>query len=59
METCKNCGWWVNEGDTIGVYSHEDAIKQQKGFCLREDLFTYTDKDSHCNDFVQSVKDNE
>ena len=39
-KTCNNCGWFVEETDTIGDWQHSEAVKRQKGFCLVKDLFT-------------------
>ena len=38
MNICQKCTWWVD--------------CHNKGFCLQEDLFTYTEKES-CRDFEQ------
>lgn len=46
---CKYCTWWVNETETIGDYQHEEARKQNKGFCLLQDLFTYKKPDDFCD----------
>ena len=54
---CKNCTWFVNETSTIGDYTNEEALKQQKGFCLIKDLFTYVDfEDEACEDFNNDNK---
>lgn len=54
---CKNCTWFVNETSTIGDYNHEEALKQQKGFCLSRDFFTYVDlEDETCEDFNNDNK---
>ena len=50
MDTkCKICTWWVEETDKIGEYEHEEALKQNKGFCLLQDLFTMKEPDDECD----------
>ncbi len=39
-KTCNDCGWFVAETNKIGKWSHLEAVKNQKGFCLIQDLFT-------------------
>lgn len=46
---CKICTWWVEETDTIGEYEHKEALKQNKGFCLLQDLFTNKDPNDKCD----------
>jgi hypothetical protein len=45
---CKNCDWWVNE-DEQGNYEHSEAVKQNKGFCIVQDLFTYKECKDECD----------
>lgn len=50
MDTkCKNCTWWVEETDKIGEYEQKEALKQNKGFCLLQDLFTMKEPDDECD----------
>lgn len=49
---CNNCVWFVTEKN--GDYSHKEAVKQGKGFCLVQNLFTETQPDdSACPDFEE------
>jgi len=48
-EICKNCTWWVEETAKIGEYEHKEALKQNKGFCLCQDLFTNKEPDDECD----------
>lgn len=52
--TCESCSWFVEETETIGDYSHEEAVKRQHGFCLVQDLFTNVEPDDKpCEDFCE------
>ena len=52
--TCESCSWFVEETETIGDYSHEEAVKRQHGFCLVKDLFTNVEPDDKpCEDFCE------
>lgn len=46
-ETCNKCQWWVNETN-IGEYEHKEAVKENKGFCIMQDLFTYKEPTDEC-----------
>ena len=46
---CKDCEMWVEE-DIDYDYSHEEALKLNKGFCLCQDLFTHKEPDDECDD---------
>lgn len=48
-EICKNCTWWVEETENIGEYEHSEALKQNKGFCVVQDLFTNKEPDDKCD----------
>ena len=55
--TCKECSWFVEEGEKIGDYSHEEALKRNHGFCLIQDLFTNVEPDDKaCEDFNEEKK---
>lgn len=57
--TCKECSWFVEETETIGVYSHEEALKRNHGFCLIQDLFTNVEpEDRACSDFNEEKNEN-
>ena len=51
---CLNCKWWVNENPKkIGDFEHKFALNYNKGFCLMQDLFTYTDANKkNCENFL-------
>lgn len=57
-QTCNNCAYFVEEkANGIGVYSHLEAVKKQKGFCLVKDFFTeQLPKDTACTAFVFYTK---
>lgn len=56
--TCKECSWFVEEGEKIGDYSHEEALKRNHGFCLLQDLFTNVEPDDKaCEDFNEEKND--
>lgn len=44
---CLHCEWWVNANEK-GNYEHKEAVKENKGFCLIEDLFTYKNSNDTC-----------
>lgn len=46
---CRKCSWWVEETKVIGEYEHSEALKQNKGFCLVQDLFTTKEPDDKCD----------
>ena len=46
---CRKCSWWVEETEVIGEYEHSEALKQNKGFCLVQDLFTNKEPDDECD----------
>ena len=50
---CKNCDLWVNDDIKIGDYTHASAVEGNKGFCLIQDLFTYTEAEHSCDYFVE------
>ena len=45
---CKNCLWWVEE-DKNGEYTHLEALQENKGFCLCQDLFTHKEPENECD----------
>ena len=47
---CLHCEWWVEEDET-GTYDHKEAVKENKGFCLIKDLFTYKESKDSCDCF--------
>ena len=50
-ETCNTCESFVEETETIGDFSHQEAKRIGRGFCLTKDLFTIqeaTDKACKC-----------
>jgi hypothetical protein len=54
MKACRMCSWFVEETDTIGDYSHAEALKRNHGFCLVQDLFTNVEPgDRACGDFCE------
>lgn len=54
-KVCNNCVWFVEETDTVGDYSHEEAVKQGKGFCLVQNLFSDIQPDDYaCADFQEA-----
>ena len=46
---CEKCMFWVNETKKIGEWEHSEAVYQQKGFCLCQDLFTYKEPEDECD----------
>lgn len=54
---CGQCIYWVNDDeDNPDDYTHERAVKQNKGFCIFELLFTnYIASDKACGDFVAYI----
>lgn len=58
-KTCNSCTWFVEETNIIGDYSHEEAVKIGKGFCLIKDLFTHAEaNDKACADFNEDKNEN-
>lgn len=58
MKTCNSCSWFVEETDKIGDYSHEEAVRCGRGFCLIRDFFTMRDaEDNACRDFCEDKKE--
>ena len=54
---CNSCEWFVEETNTIGDYRHEEAVKNQKGFCLLKDLYTMVEpSDCACEDYKSDKK---
>lgn len=52
--TCGSCSWFVEETETIGDYSHEEAVRLGRGFCLTKDFFTMQKPtDKACKDFCE------
>ena len=51
---CNNCKWFVAEMDgKPGDYQHAEVVKEQKGFCLIQDLFTdVKPNDEACDGYV-------
>lgn len=55
--TCNTCTYFVEETDEIGDYQHAEAVKQQKGFCLMQDLFTdVKPSDKACDEYEEEEK---
>jgi len=55
--TCSECQWYVEENTRSGRYEHEEALKQGRGFCLIQDLFTDKEPfDEACEDFKSDGK---
>ena len=57
-KTCNTCQWFVAEMDgKPGDYQHAEAVKEQKGFCLVQDLFTdVKPKDEACEDYADDFE---
>lgn len=51
---CGKCIYWVNDNNEHpDDYTHENAVKLGKGFCLFEPIFTdFVASDKACGDFV-------
>lgn len=50
---CLNCAWFVNEEDLPCVYTHKEAVRMNKGFCLLKPLFTYKEPSTpSCKEYV-------
>ena len=55
--TCSECQWYVEENTRSGRYEHEEALKQGRGFCLIQDLFTDKEPfEEACEDFRNDGK---
>lgn len=55
--TCSECQWYVEEDTRSGRYEHEEALKQGRGFCLIQDLFTDKEPfEEACEDFRSDGK---
>jgi hypothetical protein len=55
--TCSECQWYVEENTRSGRYEHEEALKQGRGFCLIQDLFTDKEPfEEACEDFKNDGK---
>lgn len=55
--TCSECQWYVEENTRSGRYEHEEALRQGRGFCLIQDLFTDKEPfDEACEDFKNDGK---
>ena len=55
--TCSECQWYVEENTRSGRYEHEEALKQGRGFCLIQDLFTDKEPfEEACEDFKSDGK---
>lgn len=55
--TCSECQWYVEENTRSGRYEHEEALRQGRGFCLIQDLFTDKELfDEACEDFKSDGK---
>lgn len=51
---CNNCIWFVEETNKVGDYSHKEAKKKGKGFCLVQSLFSDVQPDdAACPDFQE------
>lgn len=47
---CKNCEIWIEDDLVDFTPSHEEALKQQSGYCVLQDLFTDKKPDDQCDD---------
>lgn len=54
---CNSCEWFVEETNTIGDYQHEEAVKNQKGFCLLQDFYTMVEPSDACEDYKSNKKE--
>jgi hypothetical protein len=48
-QTCRYCTWWVEETGDYQDFQHYQAVKENKGFCLVQDLFTMKESDDECD----------
>ena len=57
--TCNTCQWFVAEMDgKPGDYQHAEAVKEQKGFCLMQDLFTTVEPNyKACERYLKYVEE--
>ena len=46
---CRFCTWWVEETGDYQDFQHYQAVKENKGFCLVQDLFTMKESDDECD----------
>lgn len=47
--TCRYCTWWVEETGDYQDFQHYQAVEENKGFCLVQDLFTMKEPDDECD----------
>lgn len=52
--TCESCRWFVEETGINWDYSHKEAKRLGKGFCLVQNLFTNRESgDKACKEYLE------